>query len=233
VCTVTYLPKGNTEFILTHNRDEHHLRGVALLPERRDIGSIETIMPIDAKAGGTWIATSKEFTLCLLNGGFEKHTHQPPYKHSRGNIIPDFFLFKDVKDFSTNYNLENIEPFTLIIIEHIHAEVTELVFDGYKLHHFKKDNQQAHIWSSSTLYSSDDRIRRQDYFARFININDFSQEAIIAFHENKFEEYEHEGIQINRNNILQTVSLTSIQKSDAINLLYKDFINHKTVSLAF
>lgn len=232
MCTVTYLPKQHSNFILTHNRDEHHLRGVAFLPEKRIIDSIETIMPIDSKAGGTWIASSANFTLCLLNGGFEKHTHQPPYRHSRGNIIPDFFLFKNVFDFCTNYNLENIEPFTLIIIEHLHVEVSELVFDGYKLHHTKKDNQQAHMWSSSTLYSIDDRIRRQDYFSRFIDINDFSQEAIIAFHENKFEEYEHEGIQINRNNILQTVSLTSIQKSDSINLVYKDFINSKTVSLA-
>lgn len=233
MCTVTYLPKGNTEFILTHNRDEHHLRGVAFLPEKKYIDSIETIMPIDAKAGGTWIATSKEFTLCLLNGAFEKHTHQPPYRHSRGNIIPDFFLYKNVNDFYSKYDIENIEPFTLIIIEHKNSEVTELVFDGYKLHLARKDNQQAHIWSSSTLYTADDRIRRQNYFSRFLDLNDFSQEAIIAFHENKFEEYEHEGIQINRNNILQTVSLTSIQKSDAINLLYKDFINHKTVSLAF
>ena len=232
MCTVTYLPNQNSAFILTHNRDEHHLRGVAYLPQIKKMNEVETIMPIDAKAGGTWIATSAHFTLCLLNGGFEKHTHQPPYRHSRGDIIPAFFLYNDVHQFYTNYILDQIEPFTLIVIEHQHNVITELVFDGTTLHQSKKDHQQAHIWSSSTLYTDEDRRRRQNYFTRFVEKNDFSQEAIIAFHENKFETYTDEGIQINRNDILQTVSLTSIQKSTDICLLYKDFIQHKTVSLA-
>ena len=232
MCTVTYLPKPQHQYLLTHNRDEHHLRGIAFLPEKKMANAVETIMPIDSKAGGTWIALSNQFTICLLNGGFEKHKHQPPYRHSRGQIIPDFFLYNEVNEFVSKYDLHNIEPFTLIIIDNLHADITELVFDGVHLHQSKKDRQQAHIWSSSTLYSIEDRNRRKKYFARFIEKHDFSQEAIVAFHENKFETYTEEGIQINRNNVLQTVSLTSIHKAETMHLMYKDFIHHKTVSLA-
>lgn len=232
MCTVTYLPKGKGQYILTHNRDEHHLRGIASLPSKIRINEVDTIMPIDVKAHGTWIAASPRFTLCLLNGGFEKHTHQPPYRHSRGNIILDFFSYQSVGEFCLDYNLQQIEPFTLIIVEHETSQLVELVFDGHQLHQAIKDHEQTHIWSSSTLYTEEDRMRRQKYFARFVEVNDFSQDAIISFHENRFESYEKEGILINRNNVLQTVSLTSIQKSEGIHVLYKDFIQHKSVSLA-
>ncbi|GBL36066.1 hypothetical protein EMGBS15_16610 [Filimonas sp.] len=94
MCTVTYLPVSSSSFILTHNRDEHHTRAIALLPEKKTMQDIEIIFPTDQQGGGTWIATSKEFTLCLLNGGFEKHIPSPPYRHSRGLVILDFLSIR-------------------------------------------------------------------------------------------------------------------------------------------
>nr|MBP6455490.1 NRDE family protein [Chitinophagaceae bacterium] len=86
MCTVSFLPVNKTSFILTHNRDEHINRGVAFLPIFYEISSNKIVFPKDSKANGTWISTSKNYSLCLLNGGFEKHKHEPPYKHSRGQL---------------------------------------------------------------------------------------------------------------------------------------------------
>ena len=70
MCTVTFLPKGKNDYILTSNRDETPTRA-ALEPKAYSIGSKEIYFPKDPLAGGTWIATDKQrFTLCLLNGGY-------------------------------------------------------------------------------------------------------------------------------------------------------------------
>jgi uncharacterized protein with NRDE domain len=79
MCVLTFVPKGEQNFILTNNRDEATARPKAIPPQAYQIGNTDVFMPKDALAGGTWIATSDNFTLCLLNGAFENHKHQPPY----------------------------------------------------------------------------------------------------------------------------------------------------------
>ncbi len=157
MCTVTYLPKNHHSFILTHNRDEHHSRGVAHLPIKKALKNAICVAPIDSNAGGTWIATSQQFTLCLLNGGFVKHKQNPPYRHSRGHIIFDFFSYNNVEHFVRDYSFENIEPFTLILIEHKGRRVNELIYDGQKIHHAFIAQDELHIWSFFTLYTEVDR----------------------------------------------------------------------------
>ena len=99
MCTVTFLPKGDTDFILTSNRDEDPSRAsLALVAE--SVGSQIVHFPKDPKAGGTWFASNKsDFTLCVLNGGFEKHKHNPPYRLSRGLMVLDFFKTLNAQTF--------------------------------------------------------------------------------------------------------------------------------------
>jgi hypothetical protein len=231
VCTVTYLPKNHHSFIVTHNRDEHHSRGVAHLPIRKTFPNAICLAPIDSNAGGTWIATSEQFTLCLLNGGFVKHKQNPPYRHSRGHIIFDFFSYKGVEHFVKDYSFDGIEPFTLILIQHDGRVVNELVFDGQQIHHVLIPQDIPHIWSSSTLYTEADRLKRITYFEKFIQKGILTQEEIISFHQNKYDLYDGEGIQINRNEILKTVSLTSISKSEVISMYYEDFLHSQKMSI--
>ena len=73
---------------------------------------------------------------------------------------------------------------------------------------------------------------RQQYFQRFLLAAQFTQDQIISFHKNKFENYDDEGIQINRSDILKTVSLTSISKTNNISMHYEDFIYNKMVQIA-
>lgn len=232
MCTVTYLPKSNNEFILTHNRDEHFTRGIAQFPSIKNISNQNILTPIDSHAGGTWIATSQNYTLCLLNGGFEKHVSQPPYRHSRGKIIIDFFEYNSISDFIQTYNISQLEPFTLILVEHHSNDLYQCVFDGHVLHHSKMQKDQAHIWSSSTLYQVEEILQRKKHFNLFLQEAKLTQDEIIAFHTNRYKTLEHKDILINRNEILKTVSLTSIVKSSSISMTYIDFIQSKQLTLA-
>ena len=232
MCTVTYLPKSKNEFILTHNRDEHFTRGIAQFPSIKNISNQNILTPIDSNAGGTWIATSQNYTLCLLNGGFEKHVSQPPYRHSRGKIIIDFFEYNSISDFIQTYDISQLEPFTLILVEHHSNDLHQCVFDGHVLHHSKMQKDQAHIWSSSTLYQVEEILQRKKHFNLFLQETKLTQDEIIAFHTNSYKTLEHEDILINRNEILKTVSLTSIVKSSSISMTYIDFIQSKQLTLA-
>ncbi len=228
MCTVSFLPVNSSSFILTHNRDEHVERGLADLPQLVNINNQQLIFPKDTKAHGTWIATSKNFSLCLLNGGFEKHKHNPPYKHSRGQLILDFFNFNDVEKFISSADFNNIEAFTLIIIKHKNNQVVEYVWTGEALFSSKKNNDVPHLWCSSTLYDKELKEKRLSWFENFIAENKtISQKEIINFHLSQPNNNE-EGIKINRNEVLKTVSLTSIEKKDEkISMHYQDLIEEK------
>ncbi len=231
MCTVTYLPLSDHDFLLTHNRDEHVTRGVAMLPQKRKVADTEVLYPQDPDAGGTWIAASAQFTLCLLNGGFVKHLRHLPYRHSRGQIIPDFFKYQQVDAFLQQYDFDQLEPFTLIIADH-QRNLHEIVFDGRAVCHNKPDPAFPHIWSSVTLYTEAERAARRTYFQRFLEVSPMTQEAIIDFHKNRFEDYVDEGIQINRNGVLRTVSLTSIYKTQTASMYYEDLIHEQIRQLA-
>ena len=232
MCTVTYLPKPNKEWILTHNRDEHHTRSIAELPSIKTISNKSVLSPTDKDAGGTWIATSQNHTLCLLNGGFKKHQSQPPYRHSRGKIIIDFFEHTSIIEFIQQYDTNLLEPFTLLLIQHDSNDLHQCIFDGETLHHSKLNHNQAHIWSSSTLYAVDEISRRKEYFNTILLKDELTQNDLIAFHTNKYMAEGQQEILINRNDVLKTVSLTSIQKSQHIALTYLDFIQSKQLTLA-
>lgn len=227
MCTVTYLPKSNQHFILTHNRDEHHTRGLAFFPKKEIIHKSEVLIPTDVNAGGTWIATSKEYTLCLLNGGATKHISTPPYRHSRGFIILDFFKYNNTNHFFDQYNINQIEPFTLIIVAHEPRALYQIVSDGTTWQMSTLDDHENHIWSSTTLYSDEERQIRNEYFKSFIEKNEWSKKAIIAFHTNKYKSEAETLIQINKQNILKTVSLTSILNEGNISMTYLDFNQDK------
>ncbi|HKX45758.1 MAG TPA: NRDE family protein, partial [Planctomycetota bacterium] len=68
MCTVTWIRRVDG-FELFCNRDERRTRPAALLPEaRRGPSGIEYAAPIDAEAGGTWVAVNERgLALCLLN----------------------------------------------------------------------------------------------------------------------------------------------------------------------
>jgi len=59
MCTVTFIPQGNNNFILTSNRDEAIGRKT-LPPDFYDIEDTKMLFPRDAVAGGSWIGLSEK-----------------------------------------------------------------------------------------------------------------------------------------------------------------------------
>jgi hypothetical protein len=158
MCTVSYIPINNKDFTLTSNRDESVNRAKAISPQLTKLDDVKFLFPKDSSKGGTWIGvTNKSKTLCLLNGGFIKHIPTPPYKKSRGLIVLEILKADNTLQLIDAYDFNEIEPFTLIIIENKNERsLIELVWDGEQKHITKKDDKETHIWSSSTLYNSDE-----------------------------------------------------------------------------
>ncbi|MFZ4796904.1 MAG: NRDE family protein [Bacteroidia bacterium] len=216
MCTVTFLPVNNG-YILTSSRDEKTSRPSALFPQKYIVNNEQLFYPKDNLAGGTWVLTSiNNFTLCLLNGAFEKHESNPPYKMSRGLMLLDFFKFNDVGKFITEYNFENIENFTLIIVDSNNGlGLYELRWDGNILHHKTLNVKAPHIWSSCTLYTENAIKNRTDWFDEFIKKPAvFSKENILQFHKNAGDGSLENSIMMNRENRVKTVSITCIENSD-------------------
>src|SRR5215216_6452651 len=115
MCTVSYVPLKNKEFILTSNRDENPLRVTHDPGDATTIQDSGTIIsPRDSKAGGSWIGMSANGKIaCLLNGAFKKHHHNPPYSRSRGLVLMEYFSYNSAMEFHNKVKLEGVENFTL------------------------------------------------------------------------------------------------------------------------
>ncbi|MDD5151020.1 MAG: NRDE family protein, partial [Flavobacterium sp.] len=167
MCTVSFV-NTNGKIIITSNRDEKVLRPSAIGPRNYSINNKNIIFPKDPQAGGTWFAVDEEgTTLVLLNGANEKHQHQPPYRKSRGLIVLDTISSLSPKDFWAAIDLENIEPFTLVLFQN--KELFQLRWDGFEKETTQLDINKSHVWSSSTLYPKSIRENRSDWFYTFLD----------------------------------------------------------------
>ena len=226
MCTVSYLPLGNNDFILTSNRDETPLRNT-IPPQNYIENGVQLTYPKDELAGGTWIGLSdKSRLVCLLNGGFKIHTRKSSYKISRGIIVKNILSADDGVAYINNFDFTEIEPFTLILVDWKNQlDTYELVWDG-NIKHFNKLTQEPKIWSSSTLYTEKMKEMRQVWFSNWLLENDeFHQEKILGFHQNENLGNTETSPKIKRNTV-ETVSVTSVKKEKSkVNITYLDVLN--------
>ncbi|MBK8845058.1 MAG: NRDE family protein [Bacteroidetes bacterium] len=229
MCTVTYLPLQKNGFILTSNRDESVTRKTALPPTKYSINGTTVFFPKDLEAQGTWIATSPtKYTLCLLNGAFEKHTHQPPYAKSRGLVLLDIFQYASCQEYASQYNFVGIEPFTLIIIcnNTDAVKLYELRWDGNHAHLKKLPIEKPAIWSSVTLYKKEVIEQREQWFHEWLKNNTiYTVQEILFFHH-------FAGNGAAQHNLImdikekKTVSVTSIAHENlSRTIIYEDLVN--------
>ncbi len=207
MCTVSVVSY-NGKTIITSNRDEQVVRPSAIEPKNYVINNKNVIFPKDAKAGGTWYAVSEDGTvLVLLNGAAEKHQLKSSYRKSRGLIVLDLISSTSVLNAWKLIDLDGIEPFTLVL------------FSNQKLHQLRWNEvekeitllnaDQAHIWSSSTLYSNEVRQERATWFTTFLNQNtEISPQDMLRFHRYTESENQQHGLVINRGDALKTLSIT-------------------------
>ncbi|WP_397447346.1 NRDE family protein [Polaribacter sp. R77954] len=229
MCTVTYLPLADGNFILTSNRDETPLRKT-IPPKNYIENDVVLTYPKDAIAGGTWIGTSdKNRLVCLLNGGFENHKKKLPYKMSRGIITKNILSIDNALDYIKQSNFSNIEPFTLIYVDwNTCLETYELVWDGNQKY-FSKLAQEPKIWSSSTLYTEEIKQLRKKWFDEWLlKNNTFSQKCILDFHKNEELGTPEISPKMKRNSV-ETLSITSIKKeNELVEFVYIDFLKNET-----
>ena len=229
MCTVTFLPLKKEGFIITSNRDEKTTRDYAVFPNQRTFNDKDVLFPLDPQGGGTWIAMSNNNrTICLLNGAFESHKSLTDYRHSRGKVVLDFFKFENIHQFKTSYNLDQIEPFTLVTVEG--ENLYEFRWDGRKKHFEKFSFNKPRIWSSVTLYNSDIIKKREIWFHTWLKENlNYNQDAIIDFHTFAGDGDTNTNILMERDNLLKTVSITSVLiANNRAKMKYFDLINKKS-----
>lgn len=232
MCTVTIFPKGKDGFILTSNRDEAPNR-VSLAPEFYSLEGTQVLFPKD-KMGGTWIGVSEnKRTVCLLNGGFVKHERQTTYRTSRGVVANDFMISKDIVATVENYNLDNIEPFTIIIADwNTKLKFYELVWDGVHKH-FIELPLDSRIWSSSTLYSESMRSERQQWFENFEARNNANADALLKFHNTKDIDNLDYGVVMDRG-VVKTTSITQIEKmGNTVSMRYENLESNNVAKKVF
>ncbi|MFT5892695.1 MAG: hypothetical protein ACI9Y7_002807 [Dokdonia sp.] len=222
MCTVTYIPKGNSNFILTSNRDEAVGR-TTLVPDFYDVDGVKMLFPKDAVAGGSWIGISeKNSMICLLNGGFENHVKVENYKMSRGVVVKELLKADNLSAAIDDFDYKGIEPFTIVAIDwSLKLKATELVWDGNKAHITVLPDTPK-IWSSSTLYDAAMKQKRYDWFDAFLKETTFDASDMYDFHTTAGEGDKNVDVRLDRG-LLKTVSVTQVEKtSDNCAMTYSD-----------
>jgi len=223
MCTVTIIPKGKTDFVLTSNRDEAPNR-ISLAPDVYSIKNTKMLFPKDKLAGGSWIGVSdKNRVLCVLNGGFVCHERQAEYRLSRGVVVRDLLACKNIITAIEDYDLHGVEPFTLIIADwNMHLKFFELVWDGSSKH-FTSLPLKPKIWSSSTLYSEVMKEERISWFDDFKDHTSLNAKSLLRFHETTEIENTEYGVVMDRG-FVKTTSITQIEKlNDDVVMRFNNF----------
>lgn len=225
MCTVTYLPTGHDEFLFTSNRDEAPNRSASLLQMEERSGK-KLLYPQDSLAKGTWIATANHNQLvCILNGAYTLHRHQPPYRLSRGIMALEFFTYQDARHFAKEFEFEGMEPFTMVIYDR--GQLIDLRWDEEQLLFTELDAQQPHLWASATLYDAIQQEKRHRWFAEWLSQHQsYRSEDILHFHHTAGDGDPTSDIIMNRMNRVRTTSITHIVKTkDRSHLQYEPLLN--------
>jgi len=233
MCTVSFIYKGNKDFMLISNRDEAVNRKT-IAPKLYEENGVALLYPKDEFAGGTWIgSSSKNRLLCLLNGSFVKHERKLSYKKSRGVLVKELLAVDDVSKELDLYDFEGIEPFTLIVVDwNSDLKLIELAWDGGNVQ-ITSLPLEPKIWSSSTLYNTEMKLMRKQWFEEFLSQNGSSSKEMLYFHEYYGVGDSMLDLKIDRG-LLKTVSITMFEKKNTnIQVVYKDLLQQETEKLKF
>jgi hypothetical protein len=233
MCTVSFV-YSNGKTIITSNRDEKVLRESAIEPRNYYINNKNILFPKDLKAGGTWFAVDENANvLVLLNGADEKHKVLLPYRKSRGLIVLDIISSASPKDFWNEIDLENIEPFTLVLFQN--SQLFQLRWNGNQKETLVLDECKNHVWSSATLYSKEIREKRSEWFYSFLEKITFpSAIEMFHFHRNTEKENLENGLVINRNEEMKTLSITqAILEKNKGEVAHHDLITNLSFETTF
>jgi len=234
MCTVSFVPKSSSTFVLTSNRDEEPGRNT-LPPQLYHLDGTDVVFPKDEVAGGTWIGVSGQKRLvCLLNGGFTAHQRKKKYRMSRGIIVTDLLTTHILMDEIRSYDFTEIEPFTIILVDwEKQLRLFELIWDGAHSHISEKPLVPT-IWSSSLLYSNPIKNKREEWFLKFLDsVGDhLTAESLLHFHKTAGDGSKDNDLIMDRG-FVKTKSITQIELKERTNFRYEDLQKNKITTVAF
>ena len=233
MCTVTYLPLPENNYIITSNRDEAPGRPT-LPPDFYEVEQNRLLFPKDGIFGGTWISCASDGRVaCLLNGAFELHERKLPYRKSRGQVLLESYTYSSLGQMNGAYHFDNIEPFTLVTCQANLLE--ELRWDGEQAHYKTLDKAQPHLWASATLYTPEYIKKRHQWFKEWLkHHSNYQQKHIWDFHVTGGEGDVYNDIIMNRDDRVRTVSITSVLKDKGIlSMTYRDLLKESEAHQQF
>ncbi len=212
---------------MTHNRDEKVARPTAIPPQKYVVNKKNVYYPKDPQAGGTWYAVSESgVVVVLLNGAEEKHEPKSSYLRSRGLIVLDLISSNSSFEAWNSIDLMGIEPFTIVLYQE--QKLYQLRWDEVHKTTLQLDLNQSYIWSSTTLYSKEIREYRRSFFQEFLLSREITADTILAFHKYTNSDDQENGLIINRNNEMRTLSITqTVIQGNNVLLSYHDLQNQQ------
>ncbi|TVR79961.1 MAG: hypothetical protein EA409_08580 [Saprospirales bacterium] len=221
MCTALYIPDSKGNYIFSTSRDEHKDRPVAENPNWHQSHGKDLFFPRDPAGGGSWIVCLAAKSLCILNGAFEPHERRPPYRMSRGQIPIEYSTFQSTSDFLDRFDFLGIEPFTFLIADGYSVE--EIRWDGNMSHYCNYGNDQPKLWASAPLYNREMVRMRLEWFQMFLNNNPNPDIIdVLNFYLHGGNGNPHNGLMIQRENGVETSSISCIQKfKDELKFLYR------------
>jgi hypothetical protein len=217
---------------MVSNRDESPGRWTNTI-EQKQFGKTLVVFPVDPLSGGSWIGVSNQhMTGCILNGAFEKHQRTPPYSRSRGLVLLDYFKIGGIEKFVDQCDLTGIEPFTLVVFEH--HQLFEFRWNGDQKYLKELPINSPHFWNSRTLYDQKATNLRKTWFYNWLSEKpDPEIDDLINFHRYGGNGNTYDGLVINRDNKVQTLSITGIKKQPTTSILHHhDLIKNDVIKQA-
>ena len=230
MCFVAYIPLDHG-FLLGSNRDEHISRPAASMPKQVMLSGKRVLMPVDGKAGGTWIALREDgVAMVLLNGAFVNHKRKPAYRHSRGIIIPQLMHDENPGPAFETMNLQGIEPFTLLLID---GNPLLWRWDGNALHGDNPDPGKPLCLSSPTLYNEGQQAMRSQWYFDFLSGEKMmNADGLLQWLTTGSDGDAHTSIVLKRTDGMETISSTvvSVGPGDR-HMLYSDNMGKRMAAI--
>jgi len=224
MCTVVFLPR-NKGYILASVRDESPLRPT--IPPTLIKTAVTTVLcPTDDRSGGTWFGTNGfGHTIVLLNGAFINHLpNTRTFRLSRGIVVKELLALKHPIDQLEKMNLDEIEPFTLIVKQQ--ETLLEFRWNGRSKHVKYCDPESAHIWSSSTLYAREIQEKRSRLFWEWLQRSpDFDLSTLTDFLQSYTDPIN--GFFMKRSENLSSISFSFLEATDQSAIfIYRDLVSN-------
>jgi hypothetical protein len=209
MCTVSIVPVKDG-MVFTFNRDEMPQRATPNFNAVKELQHKFIYYPKDIKADGTWFVVDNLGNAAMLfNGAFLPHSKQEKYEKSRGLVLLAIFSSINMQSFFSEYNLKNVEPFSIILYEN--KNLQRLVWDGEFKHQIKLSKTVAHIFSSATLYAHSIQKLREEWLQNYLEQQkEITDKSILNFHTTFNKSDKENGLLIDRKESCKTLTVSQV-----------------------